>query len=82
MFAVIRHPEVAALGTCPEEALEHYRGLGWQRVSEWRADPTDFHLPGFADATADLDATVEAAGPEPAPEPETKPAKTTKEKAA
>lgn len=71
MFCVIRHPDVAVLGTCAESALPHHQAQGWVRVSEWRAEPSLFHLPDFAEAVADLDA--------PAPEP-ARPAKTTKEK--
>jgi len=68
-FAVIRHPDVAVPGVCPEGALEYQRTQGWYRVSEWRAEPADFHLPDYADVFTDLDAE---------PEPD-KPAKTTKE---
>lgn len=70
MFAVVRHPDVDNLGVVPEGALETLRTHGWYRVSEWRVQPSEFHLPDFAEAP-DLDA--------PAPEPEKAPAKTTKE---
>jgi hypothetical protein len=62
MFAVIRHPDVASLGTCPDSALSQFRSLGWIRVSEWRPEPSAFHFPDFAEAYADLDATPEPAG--------------------
>jgi len=70
-FCVIRHPEVATPGTCPDTALEHWRGRGWFRVSDWRADASEFHLPDFAGATEDLDADEQAepvAETEPVPE--------------
>lgn len=54
-FAVIRHPDLPDLGTCPESALDIHRAAGWFRVSEWRAGPEYFHLPDFADALEDLD---------------------------
>jgi len=77
MFAVVRHPE-AGMGICPAEAIDQHRANGWIRVSEYRAEPSDFHLPDFAASAADLDAEpVAAPDPEPAP-----PAKTTKENKA
>lgn len=54
-FCVIRHPEISVPGTCPETAYAHQRALGWVRVSEWRDEPSAFHLPHFADAIEDLD---------------------------
>lgn len=69
MFAVVRHPDIAELGVIPAAALETHRTRGWYRVSEWREQPADLHLPDYAEAVEDLDA-------EPAP---AKPAKTTKE---
>lgn len=62
-FAVIRHPDVAGLGTAPAEAIEQLRANGWVRVSEYRAEPGDFHLPDFADASDDLDAVAEESAP-------------------
>lgn len=73
MFAVVRHPDIDTLGIIPQASLEAHRGRGFYRVSEWRSEPADFHLPDYAGATRDLDA----------PEPADKPAKTTsKEKSA
>jgi len=67
-FAVIRHPD-AGMGTCPESSLEQHRANGWMRVSEWRDEPSDFHLPDFAEALEDLDPPLEPeADPETAPE--------------
>lgn len=86
-FAVIRHTETGGVGTASADAMEHLRANGWVRVSEYRAEPSAFHLPEFADAT-DLDAVDEpqhdepqhesTAEPEPTTAPEAKPAKTTK----
>lgn len=56
MFAVVRHPDIEALGTIPDGALEHHRLRGWYRVSDWRTEPSEFHLPDFADKFDDLDA--------------------------
>lgn len=78
MFAVIRHPE-AGIGTAPRDALTLMRANGWIRISEFRDEPGAFHLPDFADVTADLDAEAApevVAEPDPEPTPETKPAKT------
>ena len=66
MFAVVRHPDIAGLGICPEGALELQRTRGWYRVSEWRAEPAQFHLPDFADADVDLDAEPELVKPKAA----------------
>lgn len=74
-FAVIRHPETGGVGTAPADAMDLYRAGGWVRVSEYRAEPSDFDLSDYADAP-DLDAPAEAA---PDPEPKAKPAKTSKE---
>jgi hypothetical protein len=75
-FAVVRHPDIAALGIVPAAALEHQRARGWIRISEFRNEPGDFHLDDFADAYDDLDA-------EPEPEPKAaKRAATTKESKA
>jgi len=71
VFAAVRHPDVEALGVCPQGALEYQRNLGWFRVSPWFAEPANIYLPDYADAFEDLDA------PEPV-----KPAKTTKETSA
>ena len=73
MFAVVRHPDVEALGVIPDAALASHRANGWFRVSPWREQPSDLHLPDYAEATEDLDAE---------PEPASKPAKTTKENKA
>ena len=54
-FAVVRHPDVAAPGVIPESALAMQRAQGWYRVSDWRGQPADFHLPDFADVSGDLD---------------------------
>jgi hypothetical protein len=74
-FAVIRHTQTGGVGTSPESALDLHLANGWVRVSEFRAEPSDFHLPDFADAP-DLDAPVETKT-----EPDVKPAKPSKEKA-
>lgn len=85
-FCVIRHPDVQALGTCPESALDTHRANGWRRISEWRASSDLFHLPEFAESTDDLDADASPAADEqtsiPEPEPTTANRKTTKEKTA
>lgn len=67
-FAVVRHPDVAALGILPAGAFELARAQGWYRISEYRSEPSEFHLPEFADCFDDLDAP-----PKPEPEPETEP---------
>jgi hypothetical protein len=72
-FAVIRHTETGGLGIVPAAALDMHRANGWVRVSDYRAEPSDFHLPDFADLSTDLDAE-----PEPAPKASKK-AATTKE---
>lgn len=73
-FAVMRHTETGGLGIVPAGALDMQRAHGWIRVSEYRAEPADFHLPDFAGVTTDLDAE---------PEPKaTKKAATTKESSA
>jgi hypothetical protein len=75
-FAVIRHTETGGLGIVPAAALDMQRANGWIRVSDYRDEPADFHLPDFADSSVDLDA-------EPAPEPKAaKKAATTKESSA
>jgi hypothetical protein len=69
-FAVVRHPDIAALGIVPDAALDAHRANGWFRVSGWCDQPADLHLPDYAEVFDDLDAE---------PEPVKKPAKTTKE---
>lgn len=59
MFAVVRHPDVAVPGVVAAAALDHMRANGWIRISEYRDQPDDFHLPEFADVTDDLDAEPE-----------------------
>jgi len=61
MFCVVRHAE-AGLGTVPAAAVELLRYNGWVRVSDYRPEPNDFHLPEFADAP-DLDAAPESDSP-------------------
>ena len=79
-FAVVRHPETGGLGVVPAGALDMQRAHGWVRVSEYRPEPADFHLPDFADATDDLDAEPE---PEPAPKAKKAPkAATTEEESS
>lgn len=56
MFAVVRHPDIATLGIIPQATLEAHQARGWVRVSEYRREPADFHLPDFAEAFDDLDA--------------------------
>lgn len=68
-FAVVRHPDIEALGTIPAGALDYHRLRGWYRVSDWRDAPADFHLPDFADSYVDLDAPEPEAEPEPEPKP-------------
>jgi hypothetical protein len=58
-FAVIRHTETGATGIVAAAALDMQRANGWIRVSDYRAEPADFHLSDFADARADLDAEPE-----------------------
>jgi len=72
-FAVVRHPNVSAVGVLPEGALEFQRIHGWYRVSPWAPEPADLHLPDYAEVYEDLDAE---------PEPDKKPAKTTEETSA
>jgi hypothetical protein len=80
-FVVIRHPD-AGLGTCPVEALDTYRINGWARVSEdERAEPGDFNLADFADAS-DVDAVEETPAPAELAAPAPTPAKATKESKA
>jgi hypothetical protein len=71
-FAVIRHTETGGLGIVAAGALDMQRAHGWVRVSDYRDEPSDFHLPDFADAE-DLDAEPE---PEPARKATRKAAKT------
>jgi hypothetical protein len=71
-FAVVRHPE-AGTGIAPEAVMPQMRANGWVRISEYRKEPNEFHLPEFADVTTDLDAPTK-----PAKSAET----TSKEKAA
>jgi len=68
VFAVVRHPDIEALGVVPFAALDLHRAHGWIRISDWRAAPADFHLPDYDEAYEDLDAP-----------PEKKPAKKAKE---
>jgi hypothetical protein len=77
MFAVIRHPDVTVPGIVAAGAVEVMRANGWIRVSDYRPEPADFHLPEFVDAVDDLDAEPE---PEPEPERKTRTAKTVKAK--
>ena len=55
-FAVVRHPDIASIGVIPYAALDMHRANGWCRISEWRAEPADLHLPDYAEAFEDLDA--------------------------
>jgi hypothetical protein len=55
-FAVVRHPDIETLGIIPQGAMEYERVRGWYRVSEYRPEPSSFHLPDFDDADEDLDA--------------------------
>jgi hypothetical protein len=59
VFAVVRHPDIEALGVCPEGALEMQRARGWVRVSPWAVAPADLYLPDYAGAFDDLDAESE-----------------------
>jgi hypothetical protein len=63
-YAVIRHPDVATPGVCPETSIEHHRGLGWRRVSAWTTEPDRLVLNDFGPDLPDLDLA-----PEPEPEP-------------
>jgi hypothetical protein len=58
-FAVIRHPDVAVAGICPEGAYEFQRARGWYRVSEWTKTPSDYELDDFGPDLPDLDAPPE-----------------------
>ncbi len=71
MFAVVRHPDITAVGTCPQEAYEFQRLHGWVRVSPWVENPADLHLPDYENSYVDLDApppaeTAETADDSPA----------------
>lgn len=55
MFAVIRHPDVAVAGFCPESAYRHQRAAGWYRVSEWSERTDVFVLANFGPDLPDLD---------------------------
>jgi len=55
-FAVIRHPDVAVAGICPEGAFEFQHARGWYRVSEWTETPGDYELDDFGPDLPDLDA--------------------------
>lgn len=55
-FAVVRHPEVEALGILPQGALTLHRANGWIRVSPWADQPADLHLSDYAESYVDLDA--------------------------
>lgn len=63
MFALARYPGVDEPGIFPASAMKHQRDRGWYRVSEWRPEPADFHLPDFADAFDDLDAQPQYESP-------------------
>lgn len=79
-FAVVRHPDIDTLGVIPEGALEMHRARGWIRVSDWRREPADFHLPEFAEVVEDLDAPKPKAKPKPEPVQESEdPAEKTEE---
>ena len=71
MFAVVRHPDIAEPGICPQGALEHQRAIGWFRVSPWFPEPAAIHLPDYAESDVDLDAEPEPQAPAPA-EPDEK----------
>jgi hypothetical protein len=73
-FAVMRHTETGGLGVVPAGAMEMQRAHGWVRVSDYRDQPSDFHLPDFADTFDDLDAQ-----PEPEPKAVKKAATTKRE---
>lgn len=61
MFAVVRHPDIDALGIIPAGALDAHRARGWYRVSPWAGQPDDLHVPDFAEVREDLDTVA----PEP-----------------
>jgi hypothetical protein len=71
-FAVMRHTETGGVGTVPADAVDLHRANGWVRVSDYRAEPSAFHIPDFADAP-DLDASETT----PEQEPDQAPATTT-----
>ena len=48
MFAVVRHPDIEALGIVPEAAMPHHRGRGFVRISEYRAEQEDLTRRGMA----------------------------------
>lgn len=61
MFAVVRHPDVEALGILSQDAYAMHRARGWYRVSPWRDAPADLHLPDYAESFEDLDAEPKSA---------------------
>jgi len=76
MFAVVRHPDIAEPGIVPQGAIDLLVVNGWYRVSDWRPQPSDFHLPDFTAATK---AAVFVCAPESEPEPEQVPSDETTE---
>jgi hypothetical protein len=54
-FVVMRHTETGGVGAVAAEAVDLHRVNGWIRVSDYRGEPGDFHLPDYSDAP-DLDA--------------------------
>ena len=62
-FAVVRHPDIEALGILPHGAFDLQRINGWYRVSEWRDDPADLYPPDYAEVFTDLDAPQPPATP-------------------
>lgn len=56
MFAVVRHPDIEALGVIPQATLDAHRARGWFRVSPWANAPADLELSEFAESFVDLDA--------------------------
>ena len=76
---MVRHPDIETVGVCPQASFEAHRARGFYRVSEWRENPADFHLPDYAEGV-DLDAEepkkprrkkADDEQPEPDNEPET-----------
>jgi len=75
VFAVVRHPDIETPGIIPATALGFHRARGWVRISEFMPEPSDFHIPDFAEVFADLDEESE-------PTPKTRQSRTrTEEKA-
>lgn len=67
-WCVIYSPDLDSTAVIAEDSLEHYRNLGWRRVTEW-ADNSDDLKAAVArgETTLVLDADLDAPEPEPTP---------------